>query len=71
MANMTGVELADYIAHWSANRTRYWQEATRWTGPSHPGEKGPGYSAWWAGKILDGGIRERDRRGHAARRQAD
>ena len=66
MARMTEAELADYIAEWSANLARYRQEAKVWTGPSKPGEKGPGFSAWWAGKILDRGIRERERRRHHA-----
>jgi hypothetical protein len=64
MAALTDTELLDYIRQWSGNLQRYREQAAGPTTPRKPGSYGPGYSAWWAGKILDRGVRERQRRRH-------
>lgn len=72
MAGLTDSELADYIHHWADVRTRFQRQATdqRRQGRQPPRNEDtvnadtarPGVSAWWAGKILDRGLRERERR---------
>ena len=64
MAAFTDTELLDYIRQWSGNLQRYREQAADPTTPRKPGSYGPGYSAWWAGKILDRGLREHQRRRH-------
>lgn len=64
MAALTDAELAEHITQWGANLRRYREQAADPAVPREPGMRGPAYSAWWAGKILDRGIRERDRRRH-------
>lgn len=68
---MTDQQLSDYITRWSANLARYEQQARERTEPPQPGGIRPGFSAWWAGKILDRGIRERERRRHHATERPD
>ena len=67
MAALTDAELAEYMKAWGANLRRYREQAQDPTIPRERGMRGPGYSVWWAGKILDRGIRERDRRRHRLR----
>lgn len=72
VARLSDAELASYIHHWSQARARYQEQATDQLhrGRRPPGSKDavnastarPGFSAWWAGKILDRGLRERERR---------
>lgn len=53
MAVMIDDELAAYIAQWKTNLAQDREQAKNRTEPLNPGEKGPGFSTWWAGKILD------------------
>jgi hypothetical protein len=70
MADLSDAALDGYIRQWSTNLEEYRRQAREGGGPRHPGDKGPGFSAWWAGKILDRGLREHARRRYRAQATA-
>lgn len=65
VSHLSDEGVARYVRHWSDRREAYRQQAR--DGAPEPasaagGQCSPSYSAWWAGKILDKGLRERERR---------
>lgn len=63
---MSDEELASHIQHWSQNLRRYREESRKGGHDRGRGMSGPGHAAWWSGKILDRGVRERERRRYRA-----